>query len=107
MFKKLYIFLILFSAFNQLEAHTEPTPLLSLLFQTNPKAAYFDQQLLITGLKGSGKLEVYSIIGNKIKEFNIQELENLKLYVALDAKKMYVLRISSASEIHTLKIITP
>lgn len=107
MLKKLVVFLFLFSAFNLLEAHYNSTPLFSQLFQIKPKAAYQNQQLVITGLSGSGKLEVYSIIGNKIKEINIQELDNLKFYLELDAKKMYVLRITSSTDIYTFKIIAP
>lgn len=107
MLKKLVVFLFLFSAFNLLEAHYNSTPLFSQPFQTKPKAAYQNQQLVLTGLSGSGKLEVYSIIGNKIKEINIQELDNLKLYLELDAKKMYVLRITSLTDIYTFKIIAP
>lgn len=107
MLKKLVVFLFLFSAFNLLEASDNSTPLFSQPFQINPKAAYQNQQLVLTGLSGSGKLEVYSIIGNKIKEINIQELDNLKLYLELDAKKMYVLRITSSTDIYTFKIITP
>ncbi|MGB0316943.1 MAG: hypothetical protein ACPGCO_07270 [Flavobacteriaceae bacterium] len=107
MLKKLVVFLFLISAFNLLEAHNISTPLFSQPLQINPKAAYQNQQLVLTGLSGSGKLEVYSIIGNKIKEINIQELYNLKLYLELDAKKMFVLRITSSTDIHTFKIITP
>ena len=107
MLKKLVVFLFLFSAFNLLEAHYNSTPLFSQPFQIKLKAAYQNQQLVLTGLSGSGKLEVYSIIGNKIKEINIQELDNLKLYLELDAKKMYVLRITSSTDIYTFKIITP
>jgi len=105
--KKLVVFLFLFSAFNLLEAHDNSTPLFSRHLQISPKAAYQNQQLVLTGLSGSGKLEVYSIIGNKIKEINIQELDNLKLYLELDAKKMYVLRITSSTDIYTFKIIAP
>jgi hypothetical protein len=105
--KKLVVFLFLFSAFNLLEAHYNSSPLFSKPFQIKPKAAYQNQQLVLTGLSGSGKLEVYSIIGNKIKEINIQELDNLKLYLELDAKKMYVLRITSSTDIYTFKIIAP
>jgi len=105
--KKLVVFLFLFSAFNLLEAHDISTPLFSRPHQINPKAPYQNQQLVLTGLSGSGKLEVYSIIGNKIKEINIQELDNLKLYLELDAKKMYVLRITSSTDIYTFKIIAP
>ena len=107
MLKKLVVFLFLFSAFNLLEAHYNSTPLFSQAFQIKPKAAYQNQQLVLTGLSGSGKLEVYTIIGNKIKEINIQELDNLKLYLELDAKKMYVLRITSSTDIYTFKIIAP
>lgn len=107
MLKKLVVFLFLFSAFNLLEAHYNSTPLFSQPFQIKPKAAYQNQQIVLTGLSGSGKLEVYSIIGNKIKEINIQELDNLKLYLELDAKKMYVLRITSSTDIYTFKIIAP
>ncbi|MEK9852718.1 MAG: hypothetical protein VW441_07025 [Flavobacteriaceae bacterium] len=107
MLKKLVVFLFLISAFNLLEAHNILTPLFSQPLQINPKAENQKQQQVITVFSCSSKHENYFIIKNKIKEINIQELDNLKLYLELDAKKMFVLRITSSTDIHTFKIITP
>ena len=104
--KNLIFFLIFCLAFNSLRAVNYTPPITLPLYQEKPTAALKNQQLLLSGLSGPGLLEIYSIIGNKIKEIKIQELGNLKLYLELETKKMYILRISSSTGIHTLKIIS-
>ena len=105
--KKLIVFLIFCLAFKSLGAVNYTPPNTSPFYQEKPTAAFNNQHLLLSGLSGPGLLEIYSIIGNKIKEIKIQELRNLKLYLELESKKMYILRITSSTDIHTLKIVSP
>tara|TARA_B100000989_G_scaffold298156_1_gene286347 strand:- start:139 stop:429 length:291 start_codon:yes stop_codon:yes gene_type:complete len=75
------------------------------IFQQKPKAAYYQQNLHIIGLEGSGVIEIYSIIGNKIKEIIVQELNNFKTYLNLESGNMYILRVKMSGNIHTFKLI--
>lgn len=105
MFKH-FFFVLLTITFISLKA--TPTPSLNIAphsMQESPKAAYYEQQLHLTGFQGSGTIEIYSIIGNKIKEIKTQELQNFKTYLSLESGNMYILRVTISGEIHTLKII--
>jgi hypothetical protein len=108
-FQALYnrlFFLALFLISFTLVKATQSPPLKNFEFtQQIPKAAYYQQNLYISGIHGSGIIEIYSIIGNKIKEIKVQELYNFKTYLNLESGNMYILRIKLPENIHTFKLI--
>ena len=61
--------------------------------------------LYIKGLEGTGKIQIYSIIGNLIYNLDIQQFKNLQLPVQLEEKQMYIIRIESLTFQKTIKIV--
>jgi len=72
--KKLFLIALISLSFTPVNATTTSSSLLFTPIQQTPKAAYQDQHLLLFGVEGPGVVEIYSIIGNKIKEIKVQEL---------------------------------
>lgn len=107
MFRKLFFLALISLSFTIVNANLNSSPLISTTFQQTPKAAYQDQQLHLLGVEGPGVIEVYSIIGNKIKEIKVQELDNFKSYLELDSGNMYIIRVTVSNKVYTLKIVTP
>ena len=107
MFRKLFFLALISLSFTNVNANLNSSPLIPTTFQQTPKAAYQDQQLHLLGVEGPGVIEVYSIIGNKIKEIKVQELDNFKSYLELDSGNMYIVRVTESNEVYTLKIVTP
>ena len=107
MLNRLFVFILITFTLTTVKAY--PTPSLTIYKSTQeiPKAAYYQQQLRITGLQGSGIIEVYSIIGNKISEIKVQELYSFKIYLNLESRNMYIIRVKKYENIYTFKIIAP
>ena len=61
--------------------------------------------LYIKGLEGTGKIQIYSIIGNLLHNLDIQQFKNLQLPVQLEEKQMYIIRIESLTFQKTIKIV--
>jgi hypothetical protein len=68
---------------------------------------YNNGNLFLKGFNGPGAIEIYSIIGNKISNITVQELENIQLAFALETRSMYIIRVITEKEVETYKIITP
>ena len=68
---------------------------------------YNNGNLFLKGFNGPGAIEIYSIIGNKISNITVQELENIQLAFALKTRSMYIIRVITEKEVETYKIITP
>lgn len=107
MFRKLFFLFLISLSITTVNANQNSSPKISTGFQQAPKVAYQDQQLHLLGVEGSGTIEIYSIIGNKIKEIKVQELDNFKTYLELDSGNMYIIRVRVSNKVHTLKIVTP
>ena len=105
MFYRLFFLTLVSFCFTTVRAIPSPSFKNHVLLQNSPKAAYYEQQLHLIGFEGAGFIEVYSIIGNKIKEIKTQELKNFKTYLRLESGNMYILRVTISGKIHTLKII--
>ena len=105
MYNRLFFLALFIISFASVKANHSPSHKFFEFSQQIPKVAYYQQNLHITGLKGSGIIEIYSIIGNKIKEINVQELYNFKTYLTLESGNMYILRVKMAGNIHTFKLI--
>ena len=70
-------------SFIYVKAIQSPSPKYYQFSQQIPKAAYYQQNLHITGLKGSGVIEIYSIIGNKRNMFVVQFLNSIQQHLSI------------------------
>lgn len=107
MYNRLFVFILITFTLTIVKAYPAPSLKSYNSTQEIPKAAYYQQQLHITGLQGSGIIEIYSIIGNKISEFKVQELYSFKIYLNLESRNMYIIRVKKSENIYTFKIIAP
>jgi hypothetical protein len=87
-------------------SHSNITTLRPLL-QTDKNVSYNNGNIYLNGFSGSGSIEIYSIIGNKISEISAKELSNFSFMVQLDSRTMYIIRVISINDVKTFKIITP
>ena len=76
------------------------------LLQTSKNVSYNSGNIYLNGFSGSGSIEIYSIIGNKISEISVKELSNFNFMIQLDSRKMYIIRVISINDVKTFKIIT-
>ena len=100
----LFILLITFSRASL--AHQKFfSPNLNPVFQESKSIYYKLGVLSIRGFIGKGSVQLYSIIGNKITDVEVQDLSEFNLQIDLRKKNMYVIRVINKSEIKTFKII--
>lgn len=77
------------------------------VIQTDKNVTYKNGNFYLYGFSGTGKIEIYSIIGNKIKTISAQNLADYKFTLQLDSRNMYIVRVITLNEIKTFKIIAP
>ena len=77
------------------------------VIQTDKNVSYKNGNFYLYGFGGPGKIEIYSIIGNKIKTISAQNLADYKFTLQLDSRNMYIVRVITLNEIKTFKIIAP
>ncbi|MCH1609507.1 MAG: hypothetical protein L7S52_07125 [Flavobacteriaceae bacterium] len=77
---------------------TQPTSELNVSFEI----VYQDNALFITGEEINGTLKIFSIIGNKIVDINVQDFSKLVIPINLDRQNLYIIRIETSNN----KIIT-
>ncbi|MEE3034299.1 MAG: hypothetical protein VX325_00425 [Bacteroidota bacterium] len=70
-----------------------------------PIVLYENGFIHIKDIRGPGKIEVYTIIGNKILDVNVQNFLNSKIPILLKNQNMYIIRIQTEKEVHTFKIV--
>ena len=108
MIRKLLLFILL-TTFSIASAshlpHSNITTFRPLL-QTIKNVSYNNGNIYLNGFSGSGSIEIYSIIGNKISEINTKELDNFNFMIQLESRNMYIIRVISQNEVKTFKIIT-
>ena len=100
----LFIFLLSFlraSSPNQ-ELYS---PNLNSVFQETKSIFYKSGNLSIKGFTGKGSIQIYSIIGNKIKDVKVQNLTQFNLQVDLEKNNMYIIRVLTNNNIKTFKIV--
>ena len=108
MIRKLLLFILLFS-FSIASAKEFPNSKITTfipLIQTDKNVSYNNGNIYLEGFNGPGSIEIYSIIGNKISEINIKELDNFNFMIQLESRNMYIIRVISQNEVKTFKIIT-
>lgn len=67
---------------------------------------YKNNVLSIKGMTGIGNITIYSIIGNEVATFQNVNLENFSRAIDLDSRTMFILRIETATDIKTFKLVT-
>ncbi|MDA0936677.1 MAG: hypothetical protein O2878_06080 [Bacteroidetes bacterium] len=67
---------------------------------------YRNNSLLIQGDRINGNLKIYSIIGNKIMDMNIQDFSKVIIPINLERQNIYIIRVeTSDNKIFTQKLI--
>ena len=67
---------------------------------------YQNNTLLIKGIHINGNLKIYSIIGNKIMEMNVQDFSKVVIPINLERQNLYIIRIETTdNRIFTHKIV--
>ena len=109
MIRKLLLFMLLTNFDIASASHLSHSNITTLgpLLQTDKNVSYDNGIIYLNGFSGSGSIEIYSIIGNKISEISAKELSNFSFMVQLDSRKMYIIRVISINDVKTFKIITP
>jgi len=104
---RLILLFIFFLSFPRAySAHKKPSsPNLSSVFQETKSIFYKLGTLSIKGFFGKGSVQIYSIIGNKIRDVEVQNLSEFNLQIDLRKNNMYVIRVINNSDINTFKII--
>ena len=75
------------------------------LIQTSKNVSYNNGNIYLNGFSGPGSIEIYSIIGNKISTFEIQNLNVLKISFPLKSGNMYIIRVVTVKKAETFKIV--
>ena len=107
--RKLLILILLLPtsiAFANIPIYTNISTFTNVI-QTDKNVSYKNGNFYLHGFSGPGKIEIYSIIGNKIKAISAQNLDDYKFTLQLDSRNMYIVRVITLNEIETFKIITP
>ena len=77
-----------------------------LLFNDNEKVFYDGNRVILSGFEGNGKINIYSIIGNKIKSTEVIDLSSAIVPLNLKKGNMYIIQVNYlSSKIKTFKII--
>lgn len=101
-----FIFSLVFPKVSpNLPSHNFITQLNSISDETL-SIIYQNKTLLIQGIKINGNLKIYSIIGNKIIDMNVQDFSKVIIPVNLERQNLYIIRIeTSDNRVFTHKII--
>ena len=73
--------------------------------QIDKLVLYNNGVIYLKGFEGQGIVEIYSIIGNKIYAFELQNLNEIELSYPLKAGNMYIIRVISTKKAETFKIV--
>ena len=106
MIKKLLVFLVLFSS----EAIFSASSKLSIdqlieIAQDKGVVIYRNGHLHFKGFTGQGRVEIFSIIGNKIFENEVLNFSQFQLNILLKKGNMYIVRIIIQDQAKTFKIV--
>ncbi len=100
------LFILLISFSKASSAHKNIfSPNLTPVLQESKSIIYKLGILSLKGFVGKGSIQVYSIIGNKITDIEVQNLSEFNLQIDLRKNNMYVIRVLNNSDIKTFKII--
>jgi len=100
----LFIFLLSFLRASSLNEGLH-SPNLNSISQETKSIFYKSGNLSIKGFAGKGSIQIYSIIGNKITDVKVQNLNQFNLQVDLEKNNMYIIRVLTNNNIKTFKIV--
>ena len=66
---------------------------------------FSDVILYFKGFIGQGSFQIYSIIGNKISEINVQNFSQFQYNTSFKMGNMYIIRVITKGKAKTFKII--
>lgn len=66
---------------------------------------FSDGTLYFKGFIGQGSFQIYSIIGNKISEINVQNFSKFQYNTSFKMGNMYIIRVITKGKAKTFKII--
>ena len=66
---------------------------------------YNNGSIYLKGFDGQGIVEIYSIIGNKIYAFELQNLNDIAISYPLKSGNMYIIRVITTKKAETFKIV--
>lgn len=85
-------------SFIKIQPTYEPEDVINVIYQNNT--------IIFKGINVNGNLKIYSIIGNKIMDMNIQDFSKIIIPINLDRQNIYIIRIeTSDNRIFTHKIV--
>ena len=101
---------LFFSLSTTTANHNLPSPVLFTQPQSEADGAlniiYRNNTLLIQGEHINGNLKIYSIIGNKIMDMNIQDFSKVVIPVNLEKQNIYIIRVETTdNRIFTQKLV--
>ena len=73
--------------------------------QVDKLIVYNNGSIYLKGFEGQGIVEIYSIIGNKIYAFELQNLSDVALSYPLKSGNMYIIRVITTKKAETFKIV--
>ena len=100
------IFLIIPNCVLPVICYQNPIEKIKVAIVIEKKVYYQDGFLYIEGFKGSGKIEVYTLLGKKITEISSYSLSEFKYPFYLENNNMYIIRIITNEFVETFKIIS-
>jgi hypothetical protein len=105
--KKLLLFVLLFNVAALQASNISFSKITTIKKATQVEKNVFfnDGVLYLKGFEGPGKIEIYSIIGNKITETQTQGLSSCQFLYPLEQGNMYIIRVISQGEVNTFKVV--
>ncbi len=86
------------SSFLKIQPTYKPEDVINVIYQNNT--------IIFKGISVNGNLKIYSIIGNKIMDMNIQDFSKVVIPINLDRQNIYIIRIETTdNRIFTHKIV--
>ena len=79
----------------------------NLSTQKKQNIIYNHGTLSLIGFNGSGKIEIYTIIGNQLVKLKVKELNFFKLPIKLNSKNIYILRVFNNGRYRSFKFTVP
>ena len=73
--------------------------------QDQTAVIFRDGSLYFKGFIGQGSFQIYSIIGNKISEMDVQNFSQFQINTSLEMGNMYIIRVTIKAKSKTFKII--
>ena len=79
----------------------------SLCIEEKQNIIFKNGLIHVVGFCGSGKIEVYSIIGNQIINQKVQQFDSFRLPIKLKSSNIYIVRILNKNRYKSFKFSVP